>query len=96
MATRKNWRTPFRERKCRRLYFGDSQEERWSVPDPTDPDLEEAMHRMRYEHGRLTEIDMWIVLASAEMYQQLCTYPIAGVAEAQLRDIRKAVKSGKR
>lgn len=80
-----------RERRHHRLWFGNSVADRWSIPDPVDPRLEEAMHRCRYERERLTEADLWLLLAAAEAYQHLATYPLAGCAAGQLRAVRRAV-----
>lgn len=83
--------THLRERHHGRLYFGESDDERWSIADPVDPRLEEAMRRCRYERERLTESDLWLLLAAAEAYQHLATYPLAGCAAGQLRAVRRAV-----
>uniref|UniRef100_A0A6H1Z8V3 Uncharacterized protein n=1 Tax=viral metagenome TaxID=1070528 RepID=A0A6H1Z8V3_9ZZZZ len=65
------------ERKAGRIYIGEG-DQRKSFPDPVDPGLQEAMHRMRYEpaRGTLRREDRYLVLAAAEAYQHLTTYPL--------------------
>ena len=84
----------FRHRRHGRLYFGDAPRDQWSIIDPSDPALAEALHRMRYGPDRVTEADRHLVLAAAEAYRHLTTYPLADVAVGQLRAIRRAVRRG--
>lgn len=80
-----------RERRCARLYFGEG-EDAWSIADPEDPSLEEAMYRMRYMPEQLTNQDRWRILAAAEAYQHLICYPLREYTRQQFADIRRAVK----
>lgn len=83
------------ERKAGRIYLGKGYY-RKSFPDPVDPDLGESMHRMRYNPKRVENADRWRVLAAAEAYQHLTTYPL-GVEHTvkDLRQIRRVLKADK-
>jgi hypothetical protein len=81
-----------RERKFGRLYFGDEQREQWSIADPEAKELNESLHRMRYTPDALTGADLHYVMAAAEAYQHLITYPLRGVAARQFADIRRVCK----
>lgn len=87
-------KSTLRERRHGRLYFGELGPERWSIADPCSPALDGAMHQMRYTPEWVTRDDLWLVLEAAEAYRRLATYPLAGVAARQLRDVRRAVRDG--
>lgn len=89
-----------RERKRGLLWFGvaDDKRDRWSITDPTSAQLNEAMHRLRYEsrdeQGELRH-DILTVLRAAEDYQHLTTYEL-GVEHIvrKLRAIWRALREG--
>ena len=76
-----------------RLYFGEG-DQAYSMPNPADADLEEAMRRMRYQPELLTDQDRWRILAAAEAYQHLFCYPIREYTAQQFADIRRATRDG--
>jgi hypothetical protein len=80
-----------RERKHGRLWFGAAWEDRWSIADPADPELYDAITRLRRGGAPVDRRDLARVLAAADAYQHLATYPLAGVAVRQLRDVRREV-----
>lgn len=70
--------------------------EDWSIPDPDDEALADALHRLA--HGaRLSGPDGWIILAAAEAYLHLAGHPAptANIV-AQLRQVRAAVREARR
>lgn len=90
-----------RERKFGLLWFGvaDHGRDRWSITDPTSAQLDEAMHRLRYEsrdeQGEQLRRDILTVLRAAEDYQHLTTYEL-GVEHIirKLRAIWRALREG--
>ena len=83
-----------RERKHGRLWFGEAWEDRWSIADPADPELDDAITRLRQGVVPPRRDDLARVLAAADAYQHLATYPLADVAVRQLRDVRREVRRG--
>ncbi len=81
------------ERKGGRIYFGSGMDQK-SFPDPLYPSLRDALWCMRYEPGRVTSSDRYAILAAAEAYLHLTTYPL-GVEHTvkDLRQIRRALKA---
>lgn len=71
-----------RESKLGALWFGDKPNEHWMISDPESVQLNEAMHRMRYEYAQSEttskqhKSDIYHVLAAAEAYQHLTTYEL--------------------
>lgn len=84
--------TELRERKHGNLYFGSTFADSYMVADPDCEKLAEAMHAMRY--GKPTRAQMFDVLAAAQSYVHLFTYPRRTFARMQFADIARAVRSG--
>jgi hypothetical protein len=80
------------ERKAGRLWFGEG-DQRFSFPDPEDGDLMGAMWKLRYNPGGVTEADRFRVLAAADAYRHMTTYPL-GTEHVikQLRRVRRALR----
>ena len=83
-----------RERRHGRLWFGAAWEDRWSIADPADPELDDAIVRLRRGGVPSDPRDLARVLAAADAYQHLATYPLGEVAMRQLRDVRREVRRG--
>jgi hypothetical protein len=83
------------ERNAGQIYLGKGDDLK-VFPDPLCPDLHESMHRMRYDPELIESADMWRVLAAAEAYLHLTTYPL-GVEHTvkDLRQIRRVLKADK-
>jgi len=91
-----------RERKHGRLWFGHADNERWSITDPTDPELDAAMQRLRpygvlFVDGKAQwpertpeekqrDTDLYRVLMVVEEYRHLTTYPLG--VEHCIRQLR--------
>lgn len=73
-----------------RLFFGKEKKEQWSIADPFNQKLEEALYEMRY--GNPTRDQVYLVMNAAEAYVHLFTYPLRGIARRQFSDICRAVK----
>ena len=69
------------------LRFGSGARDRWQICDPEGEELEEAMHRMRYEPMQVTQDHIWAVLDACEGYLHLTTYPLG--TEHVIRKLRK-------
>jgi hypothetical protein len=74
-----NRRDALRARKYGLLWFG-AEGNGWSITDPTSEQLDEALHRLRYEtdgeQGERLRRDILTVLRAAEDYQHLTTYDL--------------------
>jgi hypothetical protein len=78
-----------RERKHGLLWFGERQEDRWSITDPRSERLRDAAFRLRPESGLVggewkkftceeeqQRADLFVVLRAVEDYQHLTTYEL--------------------
>jgi hypothetical protein len=73
-----------------RLYFGETSKERWSIADPTDDALHEAIDRLT--DGREEPGDTAKLIDVAWAYHHLTTHPMgAERAIKKLRAIRRAM-----
>lgn len=74
------------------VFDGESDETRWSFPDPRSVALDEARHRARYSLSVLTQADAFRLLTVVEAYVHLTTHQVGTEnAVAKLRRIRRAV-----
>lgn len=80
------------------LWFGEEEKDRWSISDPASRELNEALHRLRYEskneQSEQLRRDIHIALRAAEDYQHLTSYAL-GVEHIirKLRVIWRAVRN---
>lgn len=80
-----------------RFYFGTTKADRYTMPDPRDASLVVAKWTARYLPGKLTRLQVALLLASADAYWHLAAHP-AGTESVikQLRELRRAVKVARR
>lgn len=74
------------------VFHPDDREHRYSMPDPTDESLTEALHQLRYNLTAATQADAYRVLAAAEAFCHLATHPAGSNSMVRkLREIRRVV-----
>ena len=80
------------ERQAGKLWFGG-----WSMPDPADEALREAMWAARHNLSRLTQTQAHLIAGAADAYVHFASHPTSTARViAQLREIRRAVKRHRR
>ena len=66
----------------------------WSMSDPNNEHLHEAMHCARYSLRKLTQNQAYLILRAAEDYCHLAGHPASTkYILDQLRTLRKAIKT---
>lgn len=82
-----------RMRRVGRICFACDDGDGYSMADPVDTGLVEAMYRARYALDRLSQSDAYRILGAVESYIHLATHPAPHrMIEPQLRALRRAVR----